>query len=87
MRREKVILKNEDGLHARPASILALTANKYKSQITLISGEKKINPKTILGIMAAGLKANSELIIECDGEDEDVAMEELLAKFENKFGE
>lgn len=87
MRREKVILKNEDGLHARPASILALTANKFNCNITLISGDKKINPRTILGIMSAGLKANSEITIECDGEDEDIAMQELLAKFEEKFGE
>ena len=84
---EKTILKNSDGLHARPASILATTASKYKCNITLISGDKKINAKSVLNIMSAGLKGNSEIIIECDGEDEEVAMEELLAKFENEFGE
>lgn len=84
---EKVILKNQDGLHARPASILATTANKHKCNITLISGDKNVNAKSVLNIMSAGLKGNSEIIIECDGEDEEIAMQELLAKFENEFGE
>lgn len=83
----KTILKNADGLHARPASILATTANKYKCNITLVSGDKTVNAKSVLNIMSAGLKGNSEIIIECDGEDEEIAMQELLAKFENEFGE
>lgn len=81
------ILKNEDGLHARPASILSTTANKFKCDITMYLGDKKINAKSILNVMSAGIKGNSEVVIECNGEDEQIAMQEILAKFENKFGE
>lgn len=84
---KKVTLKNAEGLHARPASILATTASKYKCNITLIAGDKKINAKSVLNIMSAGFKGNSEITIECDGEDENEAMEIILAKFENEFSE
>lgn len=82
-----VTLKNAEGLHARPASILATTASKYKCNIILIAGDKKINAKSVLNIMSAGFKGNSEITIECDGEDEKQAMEAILAKFENEFSE
>lgn len=84
---KKVTLKNAEGLHARPASILATTASKYKCNITLIAGDKKINAKSVLNVMSAGFKGNSEITIECDGEDENEAMEIILAKFENEFSE
>lgn len=84
---KKVTLKNAEGLHARPASILATTASQYKCNITLIAGDKKINAKSVLNIMSAGFKGNSEITIECDGEDENEAMEIILAKFENEFSE
>ena len=84
---KKVTLKNAEGLHARPASILATTASKYKCNITLIARDKKINAKSVLNIMSAGFKGNSEITIECDGEDENEAMEIILAKFENEFSE
>lgn len=81
------VLKNAEGLHARPASVLSTTANKFKSNITLISEGKNINAKSVLNIMSAGIKGNSEIIVECDGEDEEIALQEIIAKFENEFGE
>ena len=81
------VLKNAEGLHARPASVLSTTANKFKSNITLISEGKNINAKSVLNIMSAGIKSNSEIIVECDGEDEEIALQEIIAKFENEFGE
>ena len=87
MIKKTTILKNEEGLHARPASILATTASKYKCNITLFVNDKKINAKSVLNIMSAGIKGNSEIIIECDGEDEELAMEDLITKFETQFGE
>lgn len=87
MKREKIILKNETGLHARPASELAKIASKYESNINLNIGDKKVNAKSILNIMAAGIKASTEIIIECDGKDEEEAMQELIKGFNNNFGE
>jgi phosphocarrier protein len=87
MKKEKVIVKNETGLHARPASELVKLANTFKCDIQIIAGEKKVNAKSMLGVMSAGAKANTELEIECDGEDEEIAIAEIVKAFDNKFGE
>ena len=81
MKTEKITLKNETGLHARPASEIVKIASKYQSTISLIANGKTINAKSILNIMAAGIK------FQCDGADEESAMKELLQAFENNFGE
>ncbi len=55
MKTEKITLKNETGLHARPASEIVKIASKYQSTISLIANGKTINAKSILNIMAAGI--------------------------------
>ena len=81
------MLDNETGLHARPATEIAKIAMKYKSNISLIVNGKNINAKSPLTIMAAGIKSKTEVEIECVGEDENQAMEEIKQAFENNFGE
>ena len=87
MRKERTTIINETGLHARPASELAKLASTFKCNIFVTAGEKRFNPKSILAIMSAGVKANTEVEIECDGEDEEIAMEKILEAINNKFGE
>ena len=87
METKKVILKNESGLHARPASELAKIASKYQCTINLIVNGKTINAKSILNIMSAGIKSSSEIEIQCDGEDEKKALLEIEKAFKNNFGE
>ena len=87
MKTKKIILKNESGLHARPASEIAKIASKYQSTINLIVNGKTINAKSILNIMSAGIKSSSEIEIQCNGEDEKSALLELETAFENNFGE
>lgn len=87
MKKETVVLKAETGLHARPASELAKLASKYKCNVEIIVGDKKINAKSILAIMSAGIKNNTELEIVCDGEDEEKALDEIIQAFNNNFGE
>lgn len=87
MKTEKIILKNETGLHARPASEIAKIASKYQCTINLIVNDKTINAKSILNIMAAGIKSSTEIEIQCDGPDEEAALAELLQAFNNNFGE
>lgn len=87
METKKVILKNESGLHARPASELAKIASKYQCTINLIVNGKIINAKSILNIMSAGIKTSSEIDIQCDGEDEKKALLEIEKAFKNNFGE
>lgn len=81
MRKEKVILQNETGLHARPASELAKLAGRFKCDINLSVNEKKANAKSILGIMSLGIKAKTEIEIECNGEDEKGSYDRNLKSF------
>lgn len=87
MKVKKVILKNESGIHARPASEIVKIASKYQSTINLIANGKQINAKSILNIMSAGIKSSSEIEIQCDGIDEEMAIQELETAFNNNFGE
>ena len=87
MVKESIIIKNETGLHARPATEISKIAMKYKCDVNLVMNGKIINAKSPLMIMSAGIKSKTELEIVCDGEDEDKAMEELKIVFENQLGD
>lgn len=87
MVKEKVIVENETGLHARPASELVKLANQFKCNVQIITETKRVNAKSMLGVMSAGVRANTEIEIECEGEDEEIALKEIIKAFENKFGE
>ena len=87
MIKEKVIVRNKMGLHLRPISELVKLANRYKCKINIIYKGKKVNAKSVLDIMSAGIKANVEIEIECDGEEEKIAIEEITKAFANKLNE
>ena len=87
MVKDKITLTNETGLHARPASELAKLAASFKSTIKLNVNGKTVDAKSILAIMSAGIKYNTESEIECDGEDEEKALSEIIQGFNNNFGE
>ena len=87
MVKESVRIENETGLHARPATEIAKIAMKYPCNVELIVNGKKVNAKSPLTIMAAGIKSKTELEILCDGEKEEEALGELKKAFENQFGE
>ena len=77
MVKEKVLIDNETGLHARPATEIAKIAMKYNCDVKLVLNDKVINAKSPLLIMSAGIKSKTEIEILCDGEDESVALDEL----------
>lgn len=77
MVKEDVMLNNKTGLHARPPTEIAKTAMSYKSDITFLVNDKKINAKSPLMLMAAGIKSKTEIEIICNGEDEKEALENL----------
>lgn len=87
MVKETIIIENETGLHARPATEISKVAMKYPCDIYMIVGEKKVNAKSPLMIMAAGIKSKTELEMVCDGEEEEKALEELKVTFKNQLGE
>lgn len=78
---------NPSGLHLRPAGVLSQTAMKFKSDITIVSGEKKIVAKSVLNVMAAGIKCGTEITLICDGEDEEEAMKTVSQAIESGLGE
>ena len=78
---------NPSGLHLRPEGVLSQTAMKFKSDITIVSGEKKIVAKSVLNVMAAGIKCGTEITLICDGEDEEEAMKTVSQAIESGLGE
>ena len=85
MIKDTIIIENETGLHARPATEISKEAMKYKSDIKFIVNEKTVNAKSPLMIMAAGIKTKSEMEIICDGEDENEALEALKTTIKNQI--
>lgn len=83
MTKQKVTVKNQTGLHLRPAGILCRTAMLYKSHITLTYGDTTANAKSVLSVLGAGVKAGDEVEITCEGVDEQEAMEALVNLFES----
>ena len=63
---QKLIVKNESGLHARPAGILAQAAMKCSSNVFILVGERKVQVKSILNLMAAGIKCGTEIELQCE---------------------
>ena len=75
--KKKLIVKNKQGLHARPAALFVQVANKFDSRITIKRDEEEVNGKSIMGILMLGAEKGSEILIEVDGEDAEAAMTEL----------
>lgn len=67
----------QSGLEARPVALLVQIASQYESHIYVESGSKKINAKSIMGMMSLGLAAGEEITIVADGEDESKAVSHI----------
>ena len=78
-------IKDELGIHARPAGLLVKEAAKFKSAITLDSGAKKADAKRIMAVMSMGVKQGVEVTVTVDGEDEDAAFEAIKTFFETNL--
>lgn len=83
MLKQKVTVKNQTGLHLRPAGILCRTAMLYKSHISLKHRDTIANAKSVLSVLGAGVKTGDELEITCEGMDEQEAMEAMVNLFES----
>ena len=75
--KKQLIIKNKQGLHARPAALFVQMANKFDSRITIKRDDEEVNGKSIMGILMLGAEKGSVIIIEADGEDAASAVEEL----------
>jgi phosphotransferase system HPr (HPr) family protein len=76
--KKKIIVKNRQGLHARPAALFVQIANKFDSRITVRRDDKEeVNGKSIMGILMLGAEKGSAIIIEAEGSDAHIAILEL----------
>ncbi|MCX7905496.1 MAG: HPr family phosphocarrier protein [Elusimicrobiales bacterium] len=87
MIRRDVIVKNEQGLHARPCRIISQVAMNFQSEIKLIKDGYEVNAKSIMGILSMAASKGSVITIIANGSDEREAVEEIANLFETKFDE
>ena len=80
-------ISNKLGLHARASAKLTKLAGAYPCQVWLSRGERRVNGKSIMGVMMLAAGLGTEVTIETIGEQEDEAMDAILALIHDKFGE
>ncbi len=73
----EVVIKNPQGLHARPAAMFVQIASKYNANVVLQKGDERVNGKSIMGILTLGIEQNVKVILEADGDDADDVVAEL----------
>ena len=74
---KEVVIKNAQGLHARPAALFVQIASKYNSNLTVQKGNEKVNGKSIMGILTLGVQPGASITLEIDGDDASEMFEEL----------
>lgn len=85
---EKILtVRNRAGIHARPAALIAQTANKFSSEITLEKDAVAVNAKSIMGVITMAAGYNTTITVRADGADEKDAVQTIFNLFESKFEE
>jgi len=87
MTRTSTTITNKLGLHARASAKLTKLAGSYPCNVWISRGDRRVNGKSIMGVMMLAAGLGSEVTIETDGEGEQEAMDALLALIDEKFGE
>ena len=87
MQQREIEIVNKLGLHARASAKLTQLAAKYQCDVSLARNGRKINAKSIMGVMMLAAGKGSSVLIEADGADADAAIKALQELIANKFGE
>jgi phosphocarrier protein len=82
---KEVTVQNQVGLHARPATFFIQKANEYKSSIWIEKDERRVNAKSLLGVLSLGIVGGTTIKIIADGSDEEAAVEGLIQLVESGF--
>ena len=82
-----VIIQNNEGLHARPATFFIQKANEFKSSIWVEKEERRVNAKSLLGVLSLGIIGGTTIRIIADGSDEEAAVTGLVTLVESGFAE
>ena len=82
-----VTVENQVGLHARPATFFIQKANEFKSSIWVEKEERRVNAKSLLGVLSLGIMGGTDIRIIADGYDEEEAVEGLVALVNSGFND
>lgn len=82
-----VVIHNQVGLHARPATFFIQKANEFKSSIWVEKDERKVNAKSLLGVLSLGIVGGTSIKIIADGSDAEQALDGLVTLVESGFAE
>ena len=85
--KKDVLVQNQVGLHARPATFFIQKANEFKSSIWVEKDERRVNAKSLLGVLSLGIVGGTTIRIIADGSDEQEAVDSLVALVESGFAE
>lgn len=83
----EVTVKNQVGLHARPATFFIQKANEFKSSVWVEKEERRVNAKSLLGVLSLGIIGGATIRIMADGSDEEQAVDGLVKLVESGFAE
>ena len=75
---KKIQIQLQNGLEARPVAVLVQVANQYNSSIYVECDDRKVNAKSIMGMMTLGLTAGEEVVVSANGDDEQTAMDDIV---------
>ncbi len=75
--RKEIVVKNKQGLHARPAAMFIQIVSKYNANVVLQKDKERVNGRSIMGILTLGAEENSKLIVEADGDDAQDVINEI----------
>ena len=84
---KEVLVQNKAGLRGRPATFFIQKANEYKSTVWVEKDERKVNAKSLLGVLSLGIVKGTTISIIADGSDEEEAVKTLVELIESNFSE
>ena len=87
MKTRDVVITNASGLHARPATFFIQKANSYKSTILVEKDDRKVNAKSLLGVLSLGIAQGMTITLIADGQDEEAALDGLVSLVNSGFNE
>lgn len=82
---KEIVVQNQVGLHARPATFFIQKANEYKSNIWIEKDERRVNAKSLLGVLSLGITKGINITIMAEGSDEEEAVNNLVGLISSNF--
>lgn len=85
MKTFEYVIKDELGIHARPAGTLVKEVKKFESRITVQKGDKEVEASKLMALMGMGVKCGDKIVVKAEGVDEDTAIEQMEAFMKNNL--